>query len=684
MFSVNKLSTHPELNVSQQTINLTDELFKEIHKIVESANNPPPSKIKKHPEVKERNGEGMEYLENENFESWEGTIKAFPQSMFFPKTILGIQNLIKWSKENNKRIRISGYRHSSSPMFCDKDDILISTVELDIATQLPAKYPKMNPENELQGIQLIGEPYEVNGKKKILCKLGPATCNYHFLDWVHDPKGGNQAWTLPLNVIMSENTFGGTTSMICHGAGINNMTMSDLVKEIEFINVNGDRQIINDKELLKTAAGCFGLLGIITSITLELDEMTYANFKTAEKKLLAFTVPSIDANISQAIKNHLSQNNLEALNNQDGLKKAFMDFVDRCENYYYAEWFWFPLQEKGWVNCWQNNGEKANAVRYPDPITTDIQRTGSYLAYLSTNILGDKDPIVRKAQTKITGDLAMSMLPHLQDITCTLTDGLHFRKGIQNFKARMMEWEIPVPNLKNSNQADWSICQKAWWAVIETIYSPEFYDLFPMRTTLEMRVMGGSNINLSAQNHNQRTCSIEVLTPLVVDEERWDQFLQAVLDKWSLLKNEQGEFLNIRPHWAKRFDALRINRDKSWLNELNEDQKFKLKKYISDDNEFISIPVREYLKIIAYHTQKPLFLKGLQAICEQGGYTLNDIRQRFSNQFFDDFLIDNETPVLKQKAVHFTNPTETLFKIKKEGSVNAVRTESVKGLSSTF
>ena len=85
-------------------------------------------------------------------------------------------------------------------------------------------------------------------------------------------------WSIPYNVILVENTFSGTISSICHGAGYENKTLSDLVEEIEFVNAKGELQIVNkgaQPELMQAAAGSFGLLGIITSITLKLDKMSY-------------------------------------------------------------------------------------------------------------------------------------------------------------------------------------------------------------------------------------------------------------------------------------------------------------------------------------------------------------------------------------------------------------------------
>ena len=44
---------------------------------------------------------------------------------------------------------------------------------------------------------------------------------------------------------MVEITWGGSNSPICHGAGLRNQTLSDLVTEIEFVNAKGELQTVN-------------------------------------------------------------------------------------------------------------------------------------------------------------------------------------------------------------------------------------------------------------------------------------------------------------------------------------------------------------------------------------------------------------------------------------------------------
>jgi hypothetical protein len=619
------------------------------------------------PEIKEANGSNMECVANSEFNSWEFTINNKPQLTFVPKSILGLKNLVKWADVNYMRLRAAGYRHSSSEMYSENGEVLVSMLDIKTVTELPAKFPPMNFYSDLQGIHLVGEPYEKNGTTKILCKIGSQVCNYHFQDWLHAKNGGNSEYCLPLNVIMSETSFAGSTATMCHGAGINNKTLSDLVREIKFINVKGEEQTVNDPELIKAAAGNLGLLGIITSLTFELNKMTYANFKTVQKDLLVLSIPPANS-LSPKWEDRLSADNLKALSDPIKRQQALDRFVSFCENAYYTQVLWFPLHDQAWMNCWYDNGDKAQSVRYPDPITTDIQRAGSYLAYLADNALGDDTPsLVKKIQTKLFSCIAMSMLPHKEEKVCSLEDAIHFRKGIQNFRTRMVEFEIPIPNLSNG-KPDWSIVQNAWWAVIEIVYHDEHLEDFPMRTSLEMRIMGGSEMTMAAQKGNLRTCSIEILTPIAIKEAVWERFVQEVLDKWALLTDENGHFLNIRPHWAKRFQELFINRPLDWLDQLQPIQKQFAEKYIHPDKKnWVSIPMTDYLKNIAYAEQIPVFMNQLRTICEAGGYAIEELFERFSNPFLDDLLSNVDlalTPTIyqQQKAPLFFNKPFTPIK----------------------
>ena len=142
-------------------------------------------------------------------------------------------------------------------------------------------------------------------------------------------------------------TLGGSNAPICHGAGIRHKTLSDLVREISYVDANGNVQSVSDSTLIKAAAGSFGLLGVVTHLTLEFDRMTYALMQPKKVPVSLAIPPPLDYiaknKVPRPLNKKYSATQLEA---------ARLDFIDRATKDYYSEWFWFPYQDEAWVNCW--------------------------------------------------------------------------------------------------------------------------------------------------------------------------------------------------------------------------------------------------------------------------------------------------------------------------------------------
>ncbi len=531
------------------------------------------------------------------FQNWGRTVTNTPAVTFVPRTKQGVQDIVRWASAQNKTVRAAGYRHSWSDVFSADGQVLISMLPLDVVEDLPASEPAIDPQDELQGIQLVGTIVE-GGVTKALCRIGAATTNEQFREWCLDAGGGASAWTVPLNVIMIEITWGGSNAQICHGAGLAHPTLSDLVTEVEFVNALGELQTVSDPTLLAAAAGCFGLLGIVTSLTLKLDPMTYATLKPKSVPLALAVPPPPGFSVPSAV-------DLSGVSQAD-LDQAAANFAAQCENSYYAEFFWFPYQPDAWVNCWNNDGAERDAQPYPSALETSVEEAEEYLIQLITNSVFRLLP--GRTQAELFGSLAMANLPSGVTIVTPLIDALHFRRGIQNFRCLDMEFEIPIPSLADDpTQPDWSVCQRAWWDAIASVYAAADA---PMRVTLEMRIMGGSNITMAPEYGNSLgTCSIEVLTSLITPTTAWTSFMQDLTNQWTSYTDSAGRPLNVRPHWAKQWQPVTIGGQ----------------------------PAVDYLRDTAYADRIPEFRAGLQAIAAQGGYATSDLRM-FSNPLFDDLL----------------------------------------------
>lgn len=487
---------------------------------------------------------------------------------------------------------------------------LHEATKLPNTTALP--FPEA-PATELETIEMVSTKPNENGN--YLVKVGTACTNERLRRWCVE----NKTVTLPLNVIMVEITLGGSNAPICHGAGRRHQTLSDLVRQIDYIDAHGKKQVVNKPEHLRAASGCFGLMGIVTHITLEMSPMTYARLKP-EKVPVAFAIPPpADLDLSQ-IPPTLGDP-WRALS-QEQRKKYQDEFEQRATNDFYSEWFWFPYSDRVWVNCWNNTTDDTDVVSFPD----DFHIFLSFIQTFTMNVLQNTpllDELIdcvglTEAAVTLISRAAMKALPD-KPVTTYLIDALHFQRAIQNVRVRDMEVEIPLV-AKNGRtfkdgepvQIDYAPIQRAWWDAIQVAYANT--KKCPMRMPLEMRIMGGSNVIMAPQRGNELgTCSIEVLT-LHSASDIWKPFAQQVLDKWMSLKDPNTQKpLKIRPHWAKEWKEFTVN-GKPWLEKMkNEDYKAEIK-------EFVGI---------------------LADIGKEAGWTLEDLKTRFSNQLFDEVYFSN-------------------------------------------
>lgn len=125
---------------------------------------------------------------------------------------------------------------------------------------------------------------------------------------------------------------------------------------------------------------------------------------------------------------------------------------------------------------------------------------------------------------------------------------------------------------------------------------------------LEMRFLGHSDLILAPYNGNELgTLSIEVLSiPDSVTDGEWTSFLQKVSDRWVA----RSEGMNVRPHLAKEWDGLKIK----------------------------GLDAREYLRTVAYKDQIKQFKEIAGEIGTAQGWTLEEMKARFSNEMSDKLI----------------------------------------------
>ena len=80
--------------------------------------------------------EGIQCIHNLEFENTEQTIKNKPQTTFFPRTIDEISRIIKHAKEEGKRVRAAGMKHSWTDLFSNDDEYLMYLLPLEVTDHL--------------------------------------------------------------------------------------------------------------------------------------------------------------------------------------------------------------------------------------------------------------------------------------------------------------------------------------------------------------------------------------------------------------------------------------------------------------------------------------------------------------------------------------------------------------------
>lgn len=222
-------------------------------------------------------------------------------------------------------------------------------------------------------------------------------------------------------------TTGGVNGSICHGAGRQHPAINDHVRGVEYIDVNGNLRNITNPEQLRTAAGCFGLLGVVTHITFDLHKMIYAELKP-EKTPISLAIPPLQANDVPAALRKKPPPSAEEL------KAAQKDFEDRATDHYYSEWFWYTFQRTSWVNTWNKVDESEGAKEFPDSGGVFLQWLMAWIGgWFSQSFFFHNIPGHWQAQfLSIAG---MAALPPTDfdkpstTIKTFLPDGLHFFRG---------------------------------------------------------------------------------------------------------------------------------------------------------------------------------------------------------------------------------------------------------------
>jgi hypothetical protein len=253
---------------------------------------------------------------------------------------------VRTDLRGNSRPITDGYA-GSSDLFGGPSSILLMFLPYSTLVKLPYHSPPASWKTELSGVSLVPSVAgRAPGADHAFARVMAGTTNDQFRAWCYAQK----TVCIPFNVIMVEITFGGSNAPICHGSGFGSSTLSDLVAQVEYVDARGQVQTVNDPQELRAAAGCFGLLGVVVALTLRVDKMGVAEMLPVKVPMALAIPPPKGYPVPDAVKDMIKKDGIT----DDQLEAAREQFVRRCKEDYYLEWFWFPYQSQCWVNTWKS------------------------------------------------------------------------------------------------------------------------------------------------------------------------------------------------------------------------------------------------------------------------------------------------------------------------------------------
>lgn len=620
----------------------------------------------------------MFYLFNFRFSNWADTVHVNNAKIYEPpreKDAMAKEKVQELVRNNQgSRFRVAQYAHTWQNFFCGENDYVISFHNSKSSkNSWEVSYDNhfgdpIEDYHDFWGISKVGSPYKLPGDDRWhhLVKVGSACSSNDLRRWSLEQyeklKGypENKAWSVPANILMIQNSVGGTINMMCHGSGVHSKSVADTVVAMEFINAKGDLQCICDintiklaclgeewekeplqqREILKKVVGNFGLMGIATYYYIQMDEMQYARyFPKAVEANLAVPNKHDSAEVKAAFEKEILENHYNEYFLYPGVRVIRLPVVPNIletKTCLINNWRTEPITEEQSLNAtvmFPNFASEAkqlglqNTIGCISPLIKDfIDQIGAHKEHEAENFVSEYFPkllqnqlVVRGAFNWLLGQLALNFLKTPEKLVPDC-DALHPARGIQLVPMYDMEVEIPIAKIGDT--FDWDVVYSAWWEAEKLAYKIDLFSGLSkvhLPIVTEMRIYGGSDVLMSPAKGNDLTLAIEILTfkDLIYDEddeknlkEQWNELEQNVFDTWSNIKDHRGDRLKVVPHWAKQW------------------------KHLTYDGE----PIMDKYMRPVYGKRVPEFKSALSKVAQCGGYTLKEMVGRFSNNMIDDIL----------------------------------------------
>jgi len=505
----------------------------------------------------------------DKFFNWALTVLTNPGETRVVTTRDDVLKLIQDSQkdeDNRKKVRVSGFKHSFSPLFSDSGeyihgfllppelscDQILDRGDKGLVFDANLKWAHRTKLPETTTVEILE-----NNKLRVSC----GASNYTYAKLAEKLlESGKPFPSEPTSVLQLFQGFPGTYAVACHGGGITATTLCDYITKLKVVDYKGE-EVVYEGAVLKKIGAHLGLLGIVVEMEIQFDPPYLALFQPKYRK----------------ISDYFPEN---------GVCEEFQNDVNVN---YYNEFFWWPFADDVFVNCWSRTFEELdNYERLPSKTEMTWQETGEVFGQLFNQLIGSANAktISTVIYSKLLSRFGRStMLALKKPKRIPSFDALHFRHGIQNMRVFDLEFCFPLDELKDENGdkvlidghpvPDVSLVRDLVLAAIKLHDHWADNDLVPQLLPLEFRIVRGSDVILSPAHGSPFAVYIEVLTP-TQGHQKWHEkknasffeYCQELLDCWCKIVGPE----KMRPHWGKLWQMFKVG-DKTIYEHLRETYK---------------------------------------------------------------------------------------------------------------
>ncbi|KAG8201925.1 hypothetical protein JTE90_027402 [Oedothorax gibbosus] len=179
-------------------------------------------------------------IANVEFKNWAETFDCKPELFFAPKTQEEVAEILELARDEHKKVRVVGCRHSPSDIACTSG-FMISLLNFNKILEID------------------------KNKRQVKVQAGMTLGDLNDSIYSHN-------LALPVQGSISSITVGGAISVATHGTGIEFGSISSSVTEMDLMLSNGSILTVSsdkDLELFQAALCSLGSFGIILNVTFQ-------------------------------------------------------------------------------------------------------------------------------------------------------------------------------------------------------------------------------------------------------------------------------------------------------------------------------------------------------------------------------------------------------------------------------